>query len=88
FDFHVDEGVEFMGCRDSEQTVDIEEGDGETRREIRFEKNDGERVRAVSAGDGLYQVSGPWDDQVVVNVMARTCTCRRWELTSIPCKHG
>ncbi|GJX37908.1 hypothetical protein Tco_0251211 [Tanacetum coccineum] len=29
FDFHVDEGVEFMGCRDSEQTVDIEEGDGE-----------------------------------------------------------
>ncbi|GKA39978.1 hypothetical protein Tco_0732571, partial [Tanacetum coccineum] len=27
FDFHVDEGVEFMGCRDIEQTVDIEEGD-------------------------------------------------------------
>ncbi|GJU68043.1 hypothetical protein Tco_1254302 [Tanacetum coccineum] len=28
FDFHVDKGVEFMGCRDIEQTVDIEEGDG------------------------------------------------------------
>ncbi|GJU86118.1 mutator type transposase [Tanacetum coccineum] len=114
FDFHVDEGVEFMGCRDIEQTVDIEEGDGEeievldndyfesasdsddegsrlrkrklkeirkqahanktyfyvgkdfpnkedvmacikehsieTRREIRFEKNDSERVRAVCRG--------------------------------------
>ncbi|GJY77727.1 mutator type transposase [Tanacetum coccineum] len=35
----------------------------------------------------LYQVSGPWDDQVVVNVVARTCTCRRWELAGIPCKH-
>ncbi|GJW82397.1 ribonuclease H-like domain-containing protein [Tanacetum coccineum] len=139
FDFHVDEGVEFMGCRDSEQTVDIEEGDGEeievldndyfesasdsddegsrlrkrklkeirkqahaneqiyktyfyvgkdfpnkedvmayikehsieTRREIRFEKNDGERVRAVCRGvipclpcvdeitSGANQVIGP-----------------------------
>ncbi|GJV82428.1 hypothetical protein Tco_1522326 [Tanacetum coccineum] len=27
FDFHVDEGVEFMGCKRHEQTVDIEEGD-------------------------------------------------------------
>ncbi|GJW91550.1 mutator type transposase [Tanacetum coccineum] len=139
FDFHVDEGVEFMGCRDIEQTVDIEEGDGEeievldndyfesasdsddegsrlrkrklkeirkqahaneqiyktyfyvgkdfpnkedvmayikehsieTRREIRFEKNDGERVRAVCRGvipclpcvdeitSGANQVIGP-----------------------------
>ncbi|GKE21271.1 mutator type transposase, partial [Tanacetum coccineum] len=138
FDFHVDEGVEFVGCRDSEQTVDIE-GDGEeievldndyfesasdsddegsrlrkmklkeirkqahaneqiyktyfyvgkdfpnkedvmayikehsieTRREIRFEKNDGERVRAVCRGvipylrcvdeitSGANQVIGP-----------------------------
>ena len=39
-------------------------------------------------GGELYQVSGPWSDQCVVNVVARTCTCRRWELTGIPCKHA
>lgn len=39
-------------------------------------------------GGELYQVSGPWNDQCVVNVVARTCTCRRWELTGIPCKHA
>ncbi|GKE44799.1 mutator type transposase [Tanacetum coccineum] len=44
-------------------------------------------ILANITGDGLYQVSGPWNDQVVVNVVARTCTCRRWELTGIPCKH-
>nr|GFB21939.1 hypothetical protein [Tanacetum cinerariifolium] len=38
-------------------------------------------------GDEFYQVSGPWGGQVVVNNMARTCTCKRRELTSIPCKH-
>nr|GEW07263.1 transposase, mutator type [Tanacetum cinerariifolium] len=32
-------------------------------------------------GDEFYQVSGPFGDQVMVNVVARTCTCRRWELT-------
>ena len=40
------------------------------------------------SGSELYQVSGPWSDQCVVNVVARTCTCRRWELTGIPCKHA
>ncbi|GKA63316.1 mutator type transposase [Tanacetum coccineum] len=35
----------------------------------------------------IVNVSGPWNDQVVVNVLTRTCTCRRWELTGIPCKH-
>ncbi|GKB41915.1 mutator type transposase [Tanacetum coccineum] len=39
-------------------------------------------------GDEFYQVSSPWGDQVIVNVMARTCTCRRWGLTGIPCKHA
>ncbi|GJT83057.1 hypothetical protein Tco_1057399 [Tanacetum coccineum] len=32
-------------------------------------------------GDKFYQFSGPWGGQVVVNVMARTCTYGRWELT-------
>ncbi|GJS47575.1 mutator type transposase, partial [Tanacetum coccineum] len=49
--------------------------------------NEATKYTVAEAGDGLYQVSGPWNDQVVVNVVARTCTCRRWELTGIPCKH-
>ncbi|KAI3748432.1 hypothetical protein L6452_11494 [Arctium lappa] len=33
-------------------------------------------------------VSGPWNDQCIVDVRARTCSCRQWELTGIPCKHS
>ena len=35
-----------------------------------------------------YQVTGPWGDQCVVDVVQRTCSCRRWELTGLPCKHA
>ncbi|GJR36166.1 hypothetical protein Tco_1211850 [Tanacetum coccineum] len=31
-----------------------------------------------------YQVSGLFGDQCIVDVMARTCSCRKWELTVIP----
>ncbi|KAJ9550389.1 hypothetical protein OSB04_014434 [Centaurea solstitialis] len=34
-----------------------------------------------------YEVSGPWQDQVIVNVQNKTCSCRHWELTGMPCKH-
>lgn len=33
-----------------------------------------------------YQVCG-WGDKCFVNVEARACTCRRCELTCMPCKH-
>ncbi|KAK1424729.1 hypothetical protein QVD17_20067 [Tagetes erecta] len=39
------------------------------------------------AGANKYQVSGPWLDQCVVDVQTKTCSCRKWELTGIPCKH-
>ncbi|GKD82635.1 mutator type transposase [Tanacetum coccineum] len=43
----------------------------------------------VEWGGGIYyQVSGPFHDQCVVNVEQMTCTCRKWELTGIPCKHA
>ena len=43
----------------------------------------------VTWGGGVqYEVSGPWRDQCVVNVEQMTCTCRKWELTGIPCKHA
>ena len=28
------------------------------------------------------------DEQFMVNLQARTCTCRGWQLTGIPCIHG
>ncbi|GJY43180.1 mutator type transposase, partial [Tanacetum coccineum] len=116
----------------------IKEHSIETGREIRMEKNDNERVRAVckgvipslpafedngpSQGSGPTEANGPSQGQfsgsiekwtkekiarsngyrspskdkltkeklingVVVNVETRTCTCRRWELTGIPCNH-
>jgi hypothetical protein len=38
-------------------------------------------------GGNKYQVQGPWEDQHVVDMDARECSCRKWELTGIPCKH-
>ncbi|GKE55363.1 hypothetical protein Tco_1494548 [Tanacetum coccineum] len=35
-----------------------------------------------------YQVSGSFGDQYVVDVSHGTCTCRKWEVTGIPCKHA
>ena len=39
-------------------------------------------------GGHLYGVTGPWGDVCVVDVQKRTCTCRKWELTGMPCKHA
>lgn len=38
-------------------------------------------------GNGKYQVSGPWMDQCTVDVVQKTCSCRKWELTGMSCKH-
>nr|KAJ0194627.1 hypothetical protein LSAT_V11C700372600 [Lactuca sativa] len=32
-------------------------------------------------------VSGPWMDQCTVDVVQQTCSCRKWELTGMSCKH-
>lgn len=44
----------------------------------------------VAKWNGLhkYQVKGPWHDQHVVDMRQRICSCRKWELTGIPCKHA
>ncbi|CAI9262195.1 unnamed protein product [Lactuca saligna] len=34
-----------------------------------------------------YEVQGPWQDQHVVDMGQRVCSCRKWELTGIPCRH-
>ncbi|GJW25678.1 mutator type transposase [Tanacetum coccineum] len=39
-------------------------------------------------GGNLYQATSPWGDQCVVNMRTKECSCRKWELTRIPCKHA
>ncbi|KAL7585136.1 uncharacterized protein LOC111901662 [Lactuca sativa] len=54
-----------------------------------LEKNKSDVAQCVGkfCGNGNYQVSGPWMDQCVVDMVQHTCSCRRWELTGVPCKH-
>ncbi|CAL8128220.1 unnamed protein product [Prunus armeniaca] len=40
------------------------------------------------AGDKKYQVRHISGAQFVVDLTAHTCSCRRWDLTGIPCSHG
>nr|GEV48371.1 hypothetical protein [Tanacetum cinerariifolium] len=35
-----------------------------------------------------YEVKGQYGDQCVVNVVNKVCSCRKWELTGIPCAHA
>ncbi|GJW47535.1 heat stress transcription factor B-4-like protein [Tanacetum coccineum] len=39
-------------------------------------------------GANKYQVSGLLGDHCVVDVVSMTCSCRKWELTGIPCGSG
>ena len=39
------------------------------------------------SGGDKYQVVG-YDGQFVVDIKERNCSCKRWQLTRIPCCHG
>nr|KAJ0210468.1 hypothetical protein LSAT_V11C400206000 [Lactuca sativa] len=39
-------------------------------------------------GAGKYQVASTWQDQYVVNLNERSCTCRFWEIIGFPCRHA
>ncbi|GJV56046.1 mutator type transposase [Tanacetum coccineum] len=39
-------------------------------------------------GADLYQVKGFLQEQYVVNLSPKTCSCRKWEISGIPCKHA
>ncbi|KAL0395291.1 UNVERIFIED_CONTAM: hypothetical protein Slati_4495300 [Sesamum latifolium] len=41
----------------------------------------------MKANDWHFQIMGPYD-QHTVNVLQRSCSCRRWDLTGIPCRHA
>ena len=45
-------------------------------------------MKVLWNGEYQYQVTGPWDDQVAVDIMQKSCSCRKWELTGMPCKHA
>ncbi|KAK9073429.1 hypothetical protein SSX86_007753 [Deinandra increscens subsp. villosa] len=39
-------------------------------------------------GGGKYQVQGRRQEQYIVDSDAKTCTCRRWEISGLPCRHA
>ncbi|KAL4567999.1 hypothetical protein LXL04_023598 [Taraxacum kok-saghyz] len=51
-------------------------------------KKEAARYIAHYNGVGKYQVGCPWQDQYVVDLNDRSCTCRNWEITGMPCKHA
>jgi hypothetical protein len=53
-------------------------------------KKDASNYTATWNGGEQFQVTwnGPTGDQCVVDLNEKTCTCRRWEITGMPCKHA
>jgi hypothetical protein len=51
-------------------------------------KEEANEYKVLWSGGDTYQCAGGWGDQCVVNMPKMECTCRRWELTGIPCKHA
>lgn len=51
-------------------------------------KTDASRYTVTWGGSQRYQVNGPHNDQCVVDIGQRSCVCRRWEITGMPCKHA
>ncbi|KAH7863402.1 hypothetical protein Vadar_017045 [Vaccinium darrowii] len=40
------------------------------------------------SGDGQFEVVGPNNEQYRIDLEKKTCGCRRWELSGIPCVHA
>ncbi|XP_076955553.1 uncharacterized protein LOC143630419 [Bidens hawaiensis] len=51
-------------------------------------KTEASQYKVIWNGRNKYQVSGPSLNQCVVDVDQKNCSCRKWELTGIPCKHA
>jgi hypothetical protein len=48
---------------------------------------DASHCNGVYAGDGFFEVTDK-QKQHVVNLVRRTCGCRQWDMTGIPCAHA
>ncbi|XP_071928031.1 uncharacterized protein [Coffea arabica] len=44
--------------------------------------------KPISNGKGGYQVRGPKGEQFAVYLRDRTCTCRLWQISGLPCCHA
>ncbi|XP_048436828.1 uncharacterized protein LOC103957779 isoform X1 [Pyrus x bretschneideri] len=57
---------------------------------IILEKNKAESSKCIAhyAGEKMFQVEHMSGVQFVVDLAKHTCTCRRWNLTGIPCGHA
>lgn len=51
-------------------------------------KKDATRYVVQWGGGQKYQVSSGTGDQYVVDVVLRKCSCRKWEITGLPCRHA
>ncbi|XP_076900040.1 protein FAR1-RELATED SEQUENCE 6-like [Bidens hawaiensis] len=51
-------------------------------------KTEASQYKVIWNGRNKYQVRGPFLNQCVVDVDQKNCSCRKWELTGIPCKHA
>ncbi|XP_071738795.1 uncharacterized protein [Rutidosis leptorrhynchoides] len=50
-------------------------------------RKEAHKLQVLWSGNEIYQVNGFSGEQYVVNLERRTCSCRRWEITRMPCKH-
>ncbi|KAK1415281.1 hypothetical protein QVD17_31059 [Tagetes erecta] len=51
-------------------------------------KSEASQYKVIFNGHNKYQVTSSSLDQCVVNMDDRSCSCRKWELTGMPCKHA
>ncbi|GKE34772.1 mutator type transposase [Tanacetum coccineum] len=51
-------------------------------------KRDAAQYKVIWNGGDLYDTTGPYGDKCVVNIRLRSCACRKWEITGMPCKHA
>ncbi|GJS79274.1 transposase, MuDR [Tanacetum coccineum] len=49
---------------------------------------DAAQYKVIWNGGDLYDTTGPHGDKCVVNITLRSCACRKWEITGMPCKHA
>ncbi|GKA27984.1 mutator type transposase [Tanacetum coccineum] len=50
-------------------------------------KKDAAQYKVIWNGGDLYDTTGPHGDKCVVNITLRSCACKKWEITGMPCKH-
>lgn len=54
---------------------------------LEIEKSNSKYSKAICAAKGLWQVASG-TRTYPVNLRAKTCGCRKWDLTGLPCKHA